>query len=159
MRSSSVASMMARLPRPVARWALGWLRLLQHALRAPAMVKRVFFVNYATYLGRPPSDLTTVDGPVWMAVARFGDELFRLDHCEVKADIVARADEVIRTRDASVVLIDRSLLRGYGGSDPSHPAHHASFSLWVRMSEEERERFSRADCLERPVRIHRDAYV
>lgn len=153
------ASCLARLPRPVARWALGWLRQIQHSLRAPAMVRRVLFVNYATYLGRSADDLTTADGPVWMAVIQFGDEWLRLDRCEVKEVVAARAEEVLRGRDVGVVLIDRSLLRGFGASEPSHPAHHSSFSLWVRMGSEDRERLSRAETFEREVGIQRDAYV
>jgi hypothetical protein len=147
------------LPRPVLRWALRWVRTAQHAWRRPAMVERVLFVNYATYLGRPRDALSTYDGPVWMAVSMVGPDYFRLDTCGTRAEVLTRVVEICAGSTPPVVLIDRSLLRGFGASHPSHPAHHSSFSIWIRMTDEERSRISDAEVIEREVHIHRDAYV
>lgn len=148
-----------RLAARFRRWALGWTRTIQHAVRPPAMVRTVMFVNYATYLGKHRDELSTEDGPVWMAVSVFGADPYRLDTCGTREEVLERAGELCTGALPPVILLDRSLLRGYGARNPSHPAHHSSFSLWVRMNDDERLRLASSEVMERAVSIRREAYV
>lgn len=145
------------------RWAqrgLAWFFARRFARARPSMVSEVMFVNHATFLGLARDALNTKFGERWATVTWFGGEPYWLEHAETRTPVLAHLEEMIaRGQPFESLVIDRSRVRGLGADRPTHPAYHASFSLWRRMSSDESARLSASETMRAPVAIANDAYV
>jgi hypothetical protein len=123
------------------------------------MVGRVTFVNYATYQGMARDALDTPFGARWGTVASFEGEPYWLEEAETRSKVLGAVARLLEAGNVDTLVIDRSRVRGLGSMEPTHPAYHASFSLWRKMSREEAGKVERSETVTADVHIAPNAYL
>ena len=141
-------------------WARWYFR--KHTAQPPAMVRRLWFVDGDEFRGVPTEQCRrTLEGePYWLALRSEGGELFCQWRCEVRDVVLDELEHSLELEDfEQAFLIDRSLLRNVGVERSSHPAFHASFTLWARVAAHNAAHVEAMRLVASEAEIQRDAYV
>lgn len=142
------------LPAPIARWILGGYFSRRFRRNPPCAVQSVTFVDLATFLGKPSGALDQWWGTPKGMVAYFEGSPYWLEVGETRRHILAGIDRLVAARGPLPdIVIDRSRVLGFGPTVPRHPAYHASFSLWRRMSASECCQLARSEKTECAVDV------